>query len=237
MNRLERLWIIGIGVSTGCWLAGIAGFCLLASASQAQDCQGCVVRAGAITGRVINPSGYPVLGATVYAVKYNFEKGIVPTARTNKKGFFRMILPVGRYIVFAGKESLGYPESRGPMYGDAVNYSDLLVKADEVKSRIVLTLGPRFGRLTLRVMDASTGKPLSSANIALLFQDGRSQSLETGLDNGRFEMLVPPVPVTIKISGRGYEEKQLGPFKISRTETKRIAVSLGRVNPGSGFME
>lgn len=81
---MQRLFLIG--------LAGMAVTIMLpcmAAYARAQDCYQCAVPGGEIEGYVVNAQGQPVSRATVYGVR-ELEKQVLPTAETDKNGFFRL---------------------------------------------------------------------------------------------------------------------------------------------------
>ena len=211
-------------------LAGIAvtiGLIYTVNYGRAQDCYQCAVPGGDIEGYVFNAKGRPVSRAIVYAIRDNFEKGVVPSAETDENGFFRLTVPTGAYKIYAGKESAGYPESLAPIYQDAINYLDVHVNKDRVTSGVSLRLGTRLGRLSGRIIDASTKNPVTHAYIKFGLANNPANYFGTNVDeNGRFEILAPSVPFTIEVSASGYEKRHLRSPQFRTKDVKRLEISL-----------
>jgi hypothetical protein len=218
----QRLFLI--------YLAGIAvtlGLIYAAKDVRAQDCYHCAVAGGDIEGHVFNAQGQPVRRAIVYALKQDFEKGVVPSAETDKNGFFRLTVATGAYKIYAGKESAGYPESLATIYQNVTSYVDVHVDKDQVTSGVVLRLGKRLRKLSGRIIDASTKVPIAHAHIKLGLSDNPAYYFGTNVDeNGRFEILAPSVPFTIEVSASGYEKRHLEPLQLRKPEAKRLDISL-----------
>ena len=196
MKRLFSLMVFGLVVIIG-------GF----YNNQAQDYYSRDVPTGEIEGRVLNAQGQPVSGATVYALENRFLRGGIPSEETDTNGFFNLIVPPGTYRVYAGKESDGYPETLDPFYQGAVSYVEVQVNEDQITSSVILRLGSQLGRLSGRIIDASTNSPLTDVYITLRLADNPSHSIVTNVinDDGRFEVIVPPAQFTIEVSAPGYQ--------------------------------
>src|SRR5260370_22226335 len=116
---------------------------------------------GAISGRVLDAEGKPIIDATVTAEMANTIGGL-PNGLTNKDGEFiiRGLRP-GQYTLHARKEEDGYPRTEFNLY-DAGAGADPQVEVLEHQTmpNVILQLGLKSGVLTLRVVDANSNQPL-----------------------------------------------------------------------------
>jgi hypothetical protein len=206
------------------------------NSSQAQDCQACVQRGGAIQGRVLDLQGQPIAGATVYAVNHKFAGGVIPTAETERDGSFSLIVAPGLHTVYSGKISAGYPEDLASIYQDAVRHLDVQVVADETVQGVELRVGPPLGKLRVEVIDVTTRQPIAEAKVTLRLADKPDIfSTSTADDKGRFAILAPPVPFTIHVTAHGFKDGTYGQDGLSRQsdalkvrggEVKKVTIAL-----------
>ncbi|MGQ0764011.1 MAG: carboxypeptidase-like regulatory domain-containing protein [Acidobacteriota bacterium] len=179
------------------------------NAQRVGDCLGCVPWSGMIRGRVVNAQGRGMSKITVHALSHNQEKGLILSAKTNRNGFFLFFVPHGRYTLYAGNESLGYPEDYGGIYLDAVMFSEIAVAKDKV-TRVLLTLGRRLRTLSGRIVDSSTGGYVKDANFSISLVENPTRYLETAPDlRGRFSVLSPPAQFMLRVQAPGYETKEI----------------------------
>lgn len=166
---------------------------------------------GAIAGRVLDVQGRPVPGAEVMAISDSGSVGIVPTAYTDAQGEFLVNhLAPDVYTLSVAKEADGYPHTHFTVYSDRLTTNVLVTLGEgETISGVTLRLGPKAERVTGRIIDVSTGKPirgLQDVAIVIKRADGSGDSLSTGPDlRGNFSILVPAAPYTLEVSAPGYE--------------------------------
>lgn len=194
------------------------------------------VPGGEIEGYVFDEQGQPVSEATVYALRHNIEKGMIPLAETNENGFFSLIVEPGTYTVYAGKSSAGYPETLHPFYQDSTYPVEIQVNEDQIIDNVILRLGTPSGRLFGRIINASTRNPVSDVNITFRLVSDSSHYFETNVDmDGRFEIVAPSTPFTIEISAEGYENWRYNAdelniqgraLRLASGETRELMVSL-----------
>lgn len=146
-----------------------------------------LVRAGAITGVVVDADGEPVMDATVAAMKRSFLQGserLIPMGRvaaTDDLGQFRVFgLPAGEYYltasvkggVAAAAQSGGYAPTYYPGSADFAEAQAVRVRASAVVGPLSVTL---VNVRTARVSGAaigSDGKPIAGGVVALLQRVG-----------------------------------------------------------------
>jgi len=174
------------------------------------DCR-CAATGGAVTGRVVDDRGHPIVRARVIAETTGASVGYVPSTVSNARGYFRLVLPPGEYLVFAGKIEAGYPDTLSDLYRGAVKYKRVDVSANKVTSGVFLRLGPKLGRVAGKIEDAVTGKAVTDAKIqvwAANMQE-RLSSIEPD-NNGRFVFVAPPGNFLVRVLAPGYEQVELG---------------------------
>jgi len=115
---------------------------------------------GSVHGTVVDDSGMPVKGATVYAHPLDRPMaGIVPHDISDENGSFTISkLDYGRYSVSAAKPDEGYPELNFAFYtGFHAKLSVIRLSAQHKSATVALHLGKKAGILKGTVADAITG--------------------------------------------------------------------------------
>jgi hypothetical protein len=194
---------------------------------------------GEIEGRVLDADGRPVGEAVVYAEANGISNELIPSARTNGDGLFRIAIVPGVYRIYAGKESEGYPESMSPIYRGAVRSTRVAVHLGETTGGVVLRVGPKLGRLTGSVIDGTTRKPIADVTITLRLAHNQAISLETNVDEGgHFTFIAPLRAFTIEAKASGYEDwsytagaagQKVTPLKVVPNSTTKLTVSMRRL--------
>jgi hypothetical protein len=164
----------------------------------------------AITGRVLDAQGQAVFGAQVSAERADFTTGKLPTTKSDIRGNFRFKgLKEGAYTLYVAKEEDGYaPTDSAFHYGLSVDAPQVIVHERQAPPDVVIHLGPKASRLIGRIVDGESNKPVVwNVQVTLSRVDNPSYTYSTGpgLD-GEFNILVPPVPFTMKVSAAGYED-------------------------------
>ena len=202
----------------------------------AQGCDVCAQSAGKITGRVLTAEGAPVSRANVYAVRHNFESGVIPTTQTNSNGYFNLIVPAALYTVYSGKISEGYPEDVADIYKNLVQCVDVQVRVDQVVDGIELRVGPQLGKLFGEVVAFSTGQSIPEGYVLIRLVSNPDVSLRISIaGDGRFNLLVPSEPFTLEVSSPKYEtwryrnddvKNNAEQLEIFGAESKRLRIAL-----------
>ncbi|MDT4952832.1 MAG: Carboxypeptidase regulatory-like domain [Acidobacteriota bacterium] len=167
---------------------------------------------GVIAGFVLDAGGKPVSGAEVYTYRPTSPMGKLPRAVTNKQGKFLIKdLRPGTYVVAAAKEEDSYPptDNYSFYYASFLEAPQVIVYERQTTSGVMIHFGPRAARLVGHIVDATTNEPISpipqGTQITLRRADNPDNSYSTGPNTrGNFNILVPPVPFTIKVSAPGY---------------------------------
>ena len=125
---------------------------------------------GSIEGLVVDVEGTPVQGVTVTGQYEGPIVGRLPTSNTGVDGRFRLesVIP-GWVRLTTSKPEDGYPNTMwGGLVGPDNADPEVFVSAGDTTSGVVVLLGPRCGKLTGTILDASTGKPLLTARLRLV---------------------------------------------------------------------
>jgi hypothetical protein len=189
-----------------------------------------------IAGQVFDIEGQPVFNATVLALETEHGMGgKVPMAYTGKQGkfLFKRLAP-GTYVISVEKTEAGYPPTDFPFYSAGfVEVPRITVYEGQTISNVTVRLGPKAAKIVGRVADAITGMTVVPKDVKITLRrvDNADYSYSTGpAVNGKLEILVPPVPVTIEVSARGYEKRNLGSLHLRQGEVKRLDILLRPVN-------
>jgi hypothetical protein len=224
--------LIGLLITVILIVVGIT-YAMLPSATQSLHIHQAVASySGAIEGRVLDANGKPVSEAEVHVLKSDFTTGKIPTVYTDKEGVFSIkALASATYKISVGRKEDGYAHTDSPFYSvGLITAPQVSVNERQTTSYIVVHLAPKAAKLVGRVVDASTNKPiknLQNVQITLRRIDHPDYSHSTGPDlNGQFNILVPPVPITIEVSASGYEKRRLDAPQLRQEEVKRLDISL-----------
>lgn len=196
-------------------------------------------KGGTIAGRVIDGEGSPVPNVLVSAERSDMIRPI-STGFTSEHGEFVINgLPQGLYTLYTRKEQDGYPRTDFNFYSLSATDPQVAVYQYQASDYITLRLGARAARLVGRVIDANTKRPIRHADITVRRVDNPTRFLRTGLqlpvENGAFELLVPSLPFTVKVSEAGYldwyykvagEERQTSALLLEPNSTKSLTIYL-----------
>jgi hypothetical protein len=189
---------------------------------------------GVITGRVLNKDGRPVVKAEVCASPTMIPwVGPLPCDESDSSGRFSIhIWRPAEYTIRAEKEKDGYPATDNTFYGSQAFTPDLprvSLTEHQTRQEVTVRLGPRFGKLTGKVVDAQTGRSIEIVTVRLHHANTPTHyySVGTIYRKGRLRILVPPVPIIFKISADGYQDWWYG---ADGTEGRAEAL---QVAPGS----
>lgn len=164
---------------------------------------------GAIEGRVLDARGQPVTGVKVYCMVLGHPPmGRRLSAYTDNQGeFFLDTVEPGTNEVYTAKEDEGYPDTASP-FANPLTIPKILVREHQITRGVEVKLGPKGGKLVVRIVDATTNKPISTATMVLYAADNPANSFSSGPNkpDGEFQFLVPSVPLRIKITSPGYED-------------------------------
>lgn len=191
---------------------------------------------GQIEGRILTSDGNPINQAKVYAV-LKLEGPVIrrhPLTFTDENG--RFVLPrlaAGEYAIHAFKESEGYPNLTFNFYAAAYGGQSLptvIVRSGKISRGVTIKLGPKAGRLVIKVTDAISGLPIENAEVALNHQGKPLTLFKSGATErgGVFRLLAPSsVNINLEVTAKGYRS-----WRYLRTEKNRQIDTL-QVSPGT----
>ena len=198
----------------------------------------------ALTGRVLDPSGQSVPRARVYAQRSEFAIGRLPNTITNEQGEFSFSdLVPGIYTVHADTEDEEYAPTYSSFHSAGfVQAPQVAIYEPPSTSYVEVYLGPRTAKLTGRIVDSVTNRPilgLQNIQITLKRVDQPDHLYATGPDvNGNFTIHVPPMPFTVEVSAPGYQRwqyrrddsiRQPNTLQLASGQTRRLDIALRRI--------
>ena len=146
---------------------------------------------GEIKGTVTDPSGNPVLGATVYAVPQGLTlDDIAPrSVKTDGDGKFdfRRGLQLAVYKLYTRKDEDGYPDPLTPLYANSNSPTPTVDLTEHRSARVSVRLGEKAGVIAGRVIDSESG---TGAKAILIFSDEDGHAVKLSVD-GRYRALLP----------------------------------------------
>jgi hypothetical protein len=191
------------------------------------------LRLASIEGTVVDSTGFPVAGATVYV----FKHGRTPSSTTNAKGYFVLNeIEVGEHRIFAYKESDRYPNPVWSFYSDALGlegFPVVYVHRGGSLQGIIVRLPPKSSRLTVKINDARTHQALEDATVSVNHEGKPKTEFSAGATsrNGELAILVPPgIAINMKIRRSGYNTSYRSGIQLRAGEERTIEINLTRTN-------
>src|SRR6266516_181228 len=155
-----------------------------------------------IAGVVVDKEDDPVPDARVCAWGTYPMAGCVPCGQSSTDGRFAIVVHrPDKYTIKAEALSEGYPDATWAFYGKL--FSDFPVVTVDETSRatpVRVKLGPRAGRVVFTILDEETRKPIQKGSLTVcrLADPHSCWSMSTAFPNGRYDLLTPEVPFTVK---------------------------------------
>jgi hypothetical protein len=162
-----------------------------------------------ITGYVIDTNGNMVLGAEVHARPAD-RGGLESQSLTNFGKFNLSVNGPGRYLVYCFKDNSGYREiDEALLRLDPEGIPQVVVTKESPKAVTVIRLRPRAAKLTVRLVDSETGRPLEKVQLMLRRElspnDQFIKPLNAFHKNATIKLLLPSFPLRLSVSAPGYE--------------------------------
>jgi hypothetical protein len=162
---------------------------------------------GTIKGVVVDEQSKPVVKADVHIAENKTFVGhrLVDMHETDDQGRFVINkVPWGTYVVMAGKEGAGYPDSRLAFYSNLAVPTVTLAPAFPVAT-VSVPIGPKAGILELApVRDSKSGKKIDAATVTLRRVQNPDFFITTFASGS--QVLVPSqVEVSIEIAAPNYK--------------------------------
>jgi hypothetical protein len=168
----------------------------------AGSASGQVTNWNVIRGAVLNQEGVAVDGAEVCAWGTGPISGAVPCSKSTRDGRFSVgVFRADMYTVYATHFGKGYPQARWSFYGKLwMHAPKVKVQENAMTEPITVVVGPKAGRLVLTILDGDSNHRIVRGSVTLC-RVGESKScwgISTSFPQGRYEVLTPEVPFTIK---------------------------------------
>lgn len=227
------------------WMFTIMHTSLYATTSLKPNNQDDTQQYGTVSGRVVNDERQPVAEAEVSAEQVGVIDRFPVTAKTDGDGRFTIKLVAGKtYKLYSAKKEDGYDSSRSGDSPNVTGYADnlpqVIVSEGQVIEDVSVPIGPKKGRLIVRVVDVETNKPIGDARVAFRHIDGSEVYRSSGMGrlrrirgelervDGEVEFLTPPVPFTVEVTAPGYEKwrYKADALQLSPSESKELVVTL-----------
>ena len=155
-----------------------------------------------IRGTVVDQDGGAVEGAEVCAWGTGPISGGVPCFKSTRGGRFSItVFRADTYTVSAKHFEKGYPEGRWTFYGKLWGHlAKVVIQENSVPEPVKVVLGPKAGRLVLTILDGDTNNRIENGSVKLCRVDEPKScwGMSTSFPKGRYEVLTPEVPFTIK---------------------------------------
>lgn len=155
-----------------------------------------------ITGTVVDEQDQPVRDAEVCAFSTGASSGRLPCGQSNENGKFSIrVYNKGVYTIHAEHFERGYPPFYRAFYGKlGQDFPKVNVEETSSPADVKIKLGPQAGRLVLKIIDADTDAPIEKGLVKLCRINERNScwGIGTTFPKGRYELLTPEVPFTIK---------------------------------------
>lgn len=193
-----------------------------------------------VTGYVLDMNGNLVAGAEVHAMPVE-RGGLILTSVTTAGRFSRRLDGPGTYRVYASKDDKGYRTMSEELFIlDPEGVPAVIVNEQAPKKVTVIRLRPRAAKLTIKLVDVVTGRPLDQAQLVIRSEDNPKRQYNRSLTafdkkNGEIKLLLPSFPLTIEASAPGYEswsyrevgaKEQTSTLLLAPDETREITVGL-----------
>lgn len=165
---------------------------------------------GAIRGRVLDPGGKPVAGASVYAkTTAPSARGMFATKSDESGVFFFREVPAGGYRVYATKDDT---DISNVFFNSPPWTVNALVREARVTRGVTVRLYTNTATLLGRAQDEKTGELIANARMFLYRDDNPARWISIGarLPAHRFRLLIPDISFRIKVSAPGYEDWYYG---------------------------
>jgi Carboxypeptidase regulatory-like domain len=199
--------------------------------------------AGMIAGYAINSEGQRIAGARIFAEREDALHSLAMSGYTDANGEFKLNLrEPGYYSVYGSKEADGYLLTISSFHQvTTIPTPKVSVAEKQVVRDVIVQLGPKLPSIRGQIIDTTTNHFITKASITLRRVDNPQMYYIVGADevkeNGRFSILVPPVPFTIEVSAPNYEtwtyraglNHHAAPLQVNNGETKILTIGMKEI--------
>ena len=186
-----------------------------------------------IIGYVKDREDHPVARAEVCANPHGPIAGRLPCAMSKTDGSFSIeVWWPDTYTISAESRTQGYPDARSGFYG--IFFGELpVMTVDEFSELkpVEVRIGPQAGRIIFQILDDESGREIESGAVKLCRTDNPQMcwDMSTAFPKGKYELLTPEVPFTIKfgIWGSNQELEERSAFDETGGLVEVLQMELG----------
>jgi hypothetical protein len=184
-----------------------------------------------VVGYVKDRENHPVAGAEVRANPYGPVSGMIPHGVSKVDGSFTLdIWWPDKYFISAEHLAKGYPDVTNGFYGSFFGVAPGITvsESNELKS-VEVRVGPIAGRVSLQIVDDPSGRPVVSGLLIVCRTDNPKMCMKmsTAFPQGRYDLLAPEVPFTIKFEVRGKDWERRDAVNQDGVPVEMLRVDLG----------
>jgi len=188
---------------------------------------------GTINVQVVDEEGRALGGARVKLLGLNPTHLLHRNDVTNENGHVKLSIPLGTYMVCAGKEEDGYADTLAALYATDPAPVVTLTSA-ALNQSVVAKIGPRAAVLSpFVVTDAVTGKKIDSASVTLKRLDNEAFVKSSAQD----KLFVPALTkVSVEVHAAGYAD-WFYPGYIDQSKATAIVLRPGQALPMNAALQ
>ena len=163
---------------------------------------------GSICGNVQDENGAPAPGIVVAAIYLGPHSGIRPVSKTDLNGHYCIHdLSAGEYAVSAADPEKQYPDMSTMFYAVHLPGPRVELRAGTNEAHADFRIPYKAGKITIKLMDARTGKPITSMLFGMEIKAAPEQRYIHGSSDSTMPLLVPPnEDVYLTVTSTGYRE-------------------------------
>jgi len=221
-----------------------------------EDLNFSMVQGGVITGKISDADGRPLIEAEVAVLptgSYSFDRRLTGIVHTDDRGIYRVFgLRPGKYKVSVGLESYlpltDHPTYRKTFYPSVTDYEKAkaieVTEGSETKD-VDIVVGrplPSF-RVSGRILDAETGKPLPNINYGLsqsIGEGGRTSVVGRTFSNVngefRFDDVLPGKYTVFIVPGDSDVRGDSVSFDVVDRDVNDLVINAGKAASLSGVV-
>jgi hypothetical protein len=166
-----------------------------------------------VVGYVKDRENHPVAGAEVRASPRGGVSGMIPRGVSKVDGSFTLaIWWADTYTISATHLAKGYPDVTNGFYANSFGSAPVIMvtESNELEP-LEVRVGPTAGRIRLQIVDDQSGRPVVSGLLRVCRTDNPKMCMSTSttFPQGRYDLLAPNVPFTIKFEvwGKDWERR------------------------------
>jgi hypothetical protein len=171
--------------------------------------------------------------------------GIIPCGVSKLDGSFTLdIWWPDTYTISAEHLAKGYPNVTNGFYGNFFGMAPaIMVNESNELEPVEVRVGPTAGRISLQIVDDQSGRPVVSGLLRVCRTDNPKMCMSTSttFPQGRYDLLAPDVPFTIKFEvwGKDWERRYavdrdgvpVEMLDVDLGVRKQVKIRLRRVEP------